>query len=162
MGTHPIGLINAPGEFQWLMEDCLHSFRDDICTPYLDDGIVFSKSFQDYVDHVRQVLQRLLTNGIKLKPEKCKLFQKEVNYLGQIVTSDGYRPDPSKINAVTALKHSISANVGEVRNCLDYKDRLLVFPKRQVRLINLIKLDLYHHKNKVYGGKNVKITLRNY
>ena len=115
MGTHPIGLINAPGEFQWLMEDCLHSFRDDICTPYLDDVIVFSKSSQDYVDHVRQVLQRLLANGIKLKPEKCKLFQKEVNYLSQIVTSDGYRPDPSKINAVTALKHSISANVGEVR-----------------------------------------------
>ena len=79
---------------------------------------LFSKSFQDYVHHVRQVLQRLLTNGIKLKPEKCKLFQKEVNYLGQIVSSEGYRPDPSKINAVTVLKHSISANVGEVRKLL--------------------------------------------
>ena len=104
----PFGLINAPGEFQWLMEDCLHSFRDDICTPYLDDVIVFSKSFENYVDHVRQVLQRLLANGTKLKPENCKLFQK---YLGQIVTSDGYRPDPSKINAATALKDSIPANV---------------------------------------------------
>ena len=80
---------------------------------------LFSKSFQDYVHHVRQVLQRLLTNGIKLKPEKCKLFQKEVNYLGQIVSPEGYRPDPSKINAaVTVLKHSISANVGEVRKLL--------------------------------------------
>ena len=47
----PFGLINAPGEFQWLMENCLHSFRDDICTPYLDDVIVLSKSFEDYVDH---------------------------------------------------------------------------------------------------------------
>ena len=114
----PFGLINAPGEFQWLMEDFLHSFRDDICTPYLDDGTVFSRSFHDYVDHVRQALQRLLAYGIKLKPEKCKLFQKKVNYLSQIVTSDGYRPDHSKINAVTALKHSISANVGEVRKLL--------------------------------------------
>lgn len=121
----PFTLINAPGEFQWLMEDCLHNFRDDICTPYLDDVIVHLihvilddvKSFE-HVDHVRQVLQRLLANGIKLKPEKCKLFQKKVNYLGQIVTSDGYRPDPSKINAVTVLKHSISANVGEVRKLL--------------------------------------------
>ena len=118
MGTHPIGLINAPGEFKWLMEDCLHSFRDDICTPYLDDGAVFSKSFQDYVDHVRQVLQRLLANGITRKPEKCKLFQKKVNCLSQNVTSDGYRPDPAKTNAVTTLKHSISANVGEARKLL--------------------------------------------
>ena len=45
----PFGLINAPGEFQWLMEDCLHSFRDDICTPYLVDGTV------------QQVIPRLCT-----------------------------------------------------------------------------------------------------
>ncbi|CAB4003088.1 Hypothetical predicted protein [Paramuricea clavata] len=112
----PFGLMNAPGEFQRFMEGCLHDLRDEICIPYLDDVIVFSKSFEEHVDHVRQVLQRLRANGIKLKPEKCKLFQREVNYLGQIVSSEGYRPDPSKVNAVTALKDSVPTNVGE--NCL--------------------------------------------
>ena len=114
----PFGLMNAPGEFQRFMEDCLHELRDEICIPYLDDVIVFSKSFEEHVNHVRQVLQRLRANGIKLKPEKCKLFQREVNYLGQIVSSEGYKPDPSKVNAVTALKDSVPTNVEEVRKLL--------------------------------------------
>ena len=110
--------MNAPGEFQRFMEDCLHGLRNDICIPYLDDVIVFSGSFQGHVDHVRQVLQRLRAHGIKLKQEKCKLFQREVNYLGQIVSSESYRPDPSKIRAVTALKNSTPTTVGEVRKLL--------------------------------------------
>jgi hypothetical protein len=71
--------MNAPGEFQRFMEDCLHNLRDEICISYLDDGIFCSKSFEEHVDHVRQVLQRLRANGIKLKLEKCKLFQRELS-----------------------------------------------------------------------------------
>ena len=73
---------------------------------------------KEHVDHVRQVIRRLRANGIKLKPEKCKAFQREVNYLGQIVSADGYRPDPSQVSSVTALKDSIPKTVGEVRKLL--------------------------------------------
>ncbi|CAB3994111.1 Hypothetical predicted protein [Paramuricea clavata] len=92
--------MNVPGEFQRFMEDCLHDLRDEICIPYLDDVIVFSKSFEEHVNHVCQVLQRLRADGIKLKPEKCRLFQREVHYLGQIVSSEVYKPDPSKSKPV--------------------------------------------------------------
>ena len=114
----PFGLMNAPGEFQRFMEDCLYGMRNEICIPYLDHVIVFSKSFEEHLEHTRQVLQRLRAHGIKLKPEKCKLFQKEINYLGQIVSSDGYRPDPAKVSAVTTLKNSAPKTVGEVRKLL--------------------------------------------
>ena len=98
------------------MEHCLEGFRDEICIPYLDDVIVFSKAFEQHVDHVRQGLRRILSS--KLKPGKCKLFQREVNYFGQIVSSEGYRLDPTKVRAVTTLKESTPTTVGEVRKLL--------------------------------------------
>ena len=70
-------LKNTPGEFQRSMEeDRLRDFRDDFCEPYLDDVIVYSKSFKELVEHVRQVLRRLRENGIKLRANMCNLFQK--------------------------------------------------------------------------------------
>ena len=83
----PMGLKNAPGEFQRFMEHCLDGLRDDICIPYIDDIIVFSQTFEDHVDHIRKVLRRLREHGVKLKPKKCRLFKREVNYLGQCVSS---------------------------------------------------------------------------
>ena len=72
----PMGLKNAPGEFQRFMEGCLRDFRDDFCAPYLDDVIIYSKSFKEHAEHVRQVLRRSRENGIKLRAKKCNLFQK--------------------------------------------------------------------------------------
>ena len=79
---------------------------------------IMKNTFEEHLEHNRQVLQRLRAHAIKLKPEKCKLFQKEVNYLGQIVSSDGYRPDPAKVSAVPTLKGSAPKTVGEVRKLL--------------------------------------------
>ena len=50
----PRGLKNAPGEFQRLMENCLRDFRDDFCSPCLDDVIIYSKSLGEHVEHVRK------------------------------------------------------------------------------------------------------------
>ena len=110
--------MNAPRGFQRFMEDCLYGMRDEICIAYLDDVIVFSKSFEKHLEHTPQVLQRLRSHGLKLKIEKCKLFQKEVNNLGQIVSLHGYRPYPAKVSAVTTLKGSAPKTVGEVRELL--------------------------------------------
>ena len=67
----PFGLSGAPGCFQTFMQNTLSDLRDKICIPYLDDVIVFSKSFSQHLQNVRTVLQRLRGSGIKLKPSKC-------------------------------------------------------------------------------------------
>ena len=110
-----MGLKNAPGEFQRFMEHCLDGLRDDVCIPYIDDIIVFSQTFEDHVDHIGRLLRRLREHGVKLKPKKCRLFKREVKYLGQIVPAAGYRLEHSNVEAVRTLKDSKPSTVGEVR-----------------------------------------------
>ena len=111
----PMGLKNAPGEFQRFMKDCLRDFHDDFCVPYLDDVIIYSKSFKEHVEHVLQVLRRLRENGIKLRANKCNLFQKEVCYLGRIVSEEGYRISPENTKAMEESRTHEPQNVGGVR-----------------------------------------------
>ena len=64
----PVGLKNAPGEFQRFMEHCLDGLRDDICIPYIDDIIVFSETFEDHVSPVnlRFVIKQIATEFFSL------------------------------------------------------------------------------------------------
>ena len=100
----PFGLKNAPSEFQRYMETILHYYRDEFYIPYLDDVIVYSRTFDEHVEHMRQVLQRLQEHGVKLKAQKCHFFQREVNYLRRIVSAEGYRLDPKHTDAIRMLK----------------------------------------------------------
>ena len=72
-------------------------------------------TFEDHISNLRNVLRRLQQKGVKLKPRKCRLFQKEVSYLGWIVSADGHRVDPSGTKAVTDLRDASPKTVREVR-----------------------------------------------
>ena len=111
----PFGLSNSPANVQRFMEGCLEGIRDEICIPYLDDVIVYSNTFAEHVEHLRTVLRRLRKHGVKLKPSKCSLFQREVRYLGRTVNQAGYSIDPESTKAVTSLRESTPKTVGEVR-----------------------------------------------
>ena len=96
------------------MENILRDLRDEIVIPYLDDLIVFSKSFDDHIQNVRTVLQRLRVHGIKLKAKKCDLFKREVRFLGRKISGDGYKMDDNNIKAVTSLLDQKPKTVGDV------------------------------------------------
>ena len=114
----PFGLTNSPGCFQRYMERCVEGLRDHLCVPYLDDLIVFSPDFNSHLNHLKQVFQRLRDHGIKLKPKKCDMFKNEVNYLGHVVSEEGYRTDDSNVKVINALKDVVPKTVGDVRRVL--------------------------------------------
>ena len=114
------GLMNAPAVFQRFMNECLDGLRDNICIPYLDDILVYSKTFDEHVHDVRQVLRRLQEYEIKLKPSKCKFFQRQVRYLGRVVSGDDYFLDPEDTAAVHNLAKQKPATVGDVRKLLGF------------------------------------------
>ena len=110
------GLTNAPATFERLMELVLKGLQFHKCLVYLDDVNVFGSTFEETLNNLEAVLQRFRAAGLKLKPQKCELFQKSVSFLGHVVTPEGVHCDPKKIQAVRDWP--VPQNVTEVRSFL--------------------------------------------
>jgi len=102
------------------MNESLDGLRDNICILYLDDILVYSKTFDQHVQDVRQVLRRLQEHGIKLKPSKCKFLQQQVRCLGLAVSGDGCSLDPEDRAAVHNLAKQKLETVGDARKLLGF------------------------------------------
>ena len=112
----PFGLTNAPATFQRSLDIILAKYKWRMCLIYLDDIVVFSKSIDDHIRQVDEVLQALRSAGVSLKFKKCKFFSTSINYLGHII-----RPGRMEINQ--ALTKSIREarppeNVTQLRSFL--------------------------------------------
>ena len=113
----PFGLRNAPPAFQRYMNQVLGDFKGILCETYLDDILCHSRNFDDHVRDLEKVLQRLHSKGIKLRAEKCMFAMREVRYLGRLISSEGYRPDPADTVALETFR-APPKTVGELRSAL--------------------------------------------
>ncbi|GBO24268.1 Retrovirus-related Pol polyprotein from transposon 297 [Araneus ventricosus] len=96
----PFGLCNAPAIFERLVETVLRGLSSEACLVYLDDIIIVGRTFEEHLNNLRKVFQRLQKSNLKLSPKKCRFFQKEVTYLGHVISAEGVKTDPGKIKAV--------------------------------------------------------------
>jgi hypothetical protein len=96
-----------------VMSDVLRPFLDDCVIVYLDDILIFSKSLEGHVVHVKQVLDVLRKDKLFLKMYKCEFGKTSLVYLGHIVGGGELKIDPSKVKVI--LEWSKPNNVTEVR-----------------------------------------------
>lgn len=115
----PFRLYNAPSTFARLMELVLKGLHWKICLIYLD-MIVMVPTFEEELERLKQVFERLAHAGLKLKPKKCFLFRKRVSYLGHVVTEEGITADPEKGGTNSYMARSRKQHGGQKlpRTCL--------------------------------------------
>ena len=82
------------------MDAVLAGLQWSSCLVYLDDLIIPGKTFLEHLAHLREVFQRLREAGLKLKPNKCNLCLKEVEFLGHVISVEGVWTDPGKTEKV--------------------------------------------------------------
>jgi hypothetical protein len=108
----PFGLCNAPAAFMRVMNDFLRPFLDDCVIVYLDDILIFRKSREEHVRHLKQVLDVLRKEQLFFKLSKCEFGKASLIYLGHIVGGGELKIDPSKVKFI--LEWSRLNNVTEV------------------------------------------------
>lgn len=112
----PFGLRNGPSIFQRVMQGILAPFLWLFCLVYIDDIVVYSKSFEDHIEHLDKVLGAIEKAGLTLSPAKCHLFYSSIILLGHKVSRLGLSTHKKKVETILKLKRPSS--VAELRTFL--------------------------------------------
>jgi hypothetical protein len=96
----PFGLTNAPTTFMRLMDDVLRPFTNSFVVVYLDDILIFNRTWEEHMRHIQQVLSTLRQHKLYANLEKCSFGMNRVQYLGYIVDEHGVHVDPAKIQVI--------------------------------------------------------------
>ena len=119
----PFGVTSAPEHFQRRMSDVLTGLEGVVCM--MDDVLVHGRTTEEHEERLDKVLQRLQEAGLTLNEQKCHFSQSQVKFLGQVVDSDGIRPDPDKVRAIREVQPP--KNVSDVRRFLGMSNHLSKF-----------------------------------
>ena len=114
------GLMNTPAVFQRLMQQVISRLNPtggpEFVSVYIDDILVFSRTLEDYLHHLRLVIEQVVEVGLKLKPSKCKFVQKQLEYLGHVVSREGLKTSPRLVEAIE--QYPVPQTVQETRRFL--------------------------------------------
>jgi hypothetical protein len=99
----PFGLRNGPSIFQCVMQGILAPYLWLFCLVYINDIVIYSKSYKDHIDHLDKALQAIAAANITLSPSKCHMFYSSILLLGHKLSRLGLSTHTEKVQAVMDL-----------------------------------------------------------
>jgi len=140
----PFGLKNATSTFTRTMTEVFKDLGNSFLKIFVDDFNVHSEKWQDHLKHLGAVLSKLREVNLKLNPSKCCFAARSIVFLGHVVSKEGTRPDPGKIDAVR--RFSVPTTVTNVRSFLGltgyYRKYIKGYSKVAGLLFELTKKDV--------------------
>ena len=131
----PFGLTNAPATFQRWVNDLINSNNlENFAAAKIDDVLVYSKTFDDHLVHIKKLLEACKRSNARLKLAKCEFAKPEVIFLGNLISENGVLPDPKKVNAIVNMKEP--KNVKEVRSFLGMTNYYRIYIKNFASIVN--------------------------
>ena len=112
----PFGLVNSPATLSRLMGEVLgYGELEPGVFVYLDAIVVVSNTFEEHLRSLREIAQRLRKANLSVNLEKSKFCLNELPYLGYLITPDGLKPNPGRIEAIVNYERPHSISGGRVR-----------------------------------------------
>jgi hypothetical protein len=93
----PFGLCNAPTGFQAMMNRVLAPYLGKFCVVYVDDVLIYNKTADEHLEHIRLVLREPQRHHLHIKLSKCYFGRSSVSFLGHVVEAGQIRMDPDKV-----------------------------------------------------------------
>ena len=113
----PFGLKSSPAIFQRVMSSIIRKYKlSAFAASYIDDIIIFSKTFEEHIEHIKLLIEAIKEEGFRLKFLKCKFAQRKIQYLGHVIEENEVRP--MKDNLVAIKEFPVPKNKKNVRQFL--------------------------------------------
>ncbi|CAF1241976.1 unnamed protein product [Rotaria sordida] len=96
----PQGITNGPATFQRVINHILGPTRWKYALAYIDDVIIYSKTFEEHLSHVNEICTILKNARFRLNPEKCEIARTQTDYLGHRIQNGEIRPSPTNIHGL--------------------------------------------------------------
>ena len=103
-------LSNSPATFQRCVDLVFDGMQQKEIFLFLDDPVIYGEAIAEHINEkFERFLQRLRKANLKLQPDKSEFLKTEVVYLGHVLSEEGVKPDPRKLEAVVRISRLLSS-----------------------------------------------------